>query len=194
MAVSIFNRRREKEPFEALIMRHERMIYSLCLRMMGNRQDAEDCAQEAILSAYRAYDGFRGQADAKTWLYRIAYNACVDALRRRKGDTSLEALRETGFDPAETRMAGPSETAERNDLRRQIQLAMDQLPPDQRAVMTLRDFQQLSYQEIAQITGMGEGTVKSRLSRARDKVKNILLQWEQNPSASVKENEGRQKE
>ena len=194
MAVSIFNRRREKEPFEALIMRHERMIYSLCLRMMGNRQDAEDCAQEAILSAYQAYDGFRGHADAKTWLYRIAYNACVDALRRRKGDTSLEALRETGFDPAETRMAGPSETAERNDLRRQIQLAMDQLPPDQRAVMTLRDFQQLSYQEIAQITGMGEGTVKSRLSRARDKVKNILLQWEQNPSASVKENEGRQKE
>ena len=86
--MSLLNRRSKAERFEAAVMQHERGIYLLCLRMMGRREDAEDCAQEALLNAYRSYDSFRGEADIKTWLYRIASNTCMSALRKRRGDSS----------------------------------------------------------------------------------------------------------
>lgn len=191
--MSIFNRRRAREPFETLAERHERALYLLCLRMMGNAQDAQDCVQEALLRAFRAYDGFRGDADGKTWLYRIAYNTCLDALRKRRQEVSLEALREQGFDPVDQRMPRPGEALERQELRRQIEAAMAQLPEDQRAVMILRDFQQMPYEEIAKVLRISEGTVKSRLNRAREKVKNCLLSMEQTGSPRVKGKEGRQK-
>lgn len=191
--MSIFHRQSRAERFEALAVQHERMLYLLCLRMMGSREDAEDCAQEALLRAYRAFDRFRGEAGAKTWLYRIAYNTCIDALRKRQGTLSLEALGEAGFEPVETGLPQPGEALERRELRRQIEQALQALPPDQRAVMILRDFQQMPYNEIAAVLELNEGTVKSRLNRAREKVKNILISAEQNPSASVQEDEGRQK-
>ncbi len=190
--MSIFHRR-DADAFEALVLQHERMIYLLCLRMTGNSADAQDCAQEAFLNAFKAYGRFRAEADAKTWLYRIAYNACVDFLRRKKKDASLDALREAGFDPSDTRLPQPGEAAERSEMRAQIRQAVLQLPEDQRAVLILRDFQQLSYEEIARALDVNEGTVKSRLSRARERVKNILLDWEQNGAGRVKGNEGRQK-
>ena len=190
--MSIFHRR-DAAAFEALAAQHERAIYLLCLRMMGNPNDAQDCAQEAFLNAYRAFGGFRGQASGKTWLYRIAYNACLDALRKRRNDSSLEALRETGFDPADPRQPLPGELADRRELRRQIEWALTQLPEDQRAVMILRDFQQMPYEEIAQVLEISEGTVKSRLSRAREKVKKFLISLEQNDFSGVQTSEGRQK-
>ena len=191
-AVSIFHRR-DPEAFEALVMRHERMIYLLCLRMTGSAADAQDCAQEAFLNAFKAYGRFRGEAGEKTWLYRIAYNACVDFLRRRKNEASLDALREEGFDPSDTRQPPPGAELERRELRRQIEDAVLQLPEDQRAVMILRDFQQMPYDEIARVLDVNEGTVKSRLSRAREKVKNTLISGEQNAFARVQQSEGRQK-
>ncbi|MBQ9197063.1 MAG: sigma-70 family RNA polymerase sigma factor [Clostridia bacterium] len=190
--MSIFQRR-DAGDFEALIMRHERMIYLLCLRMTGNAADAQDCAQEAFLNAYRAYGNFRKRASEKTWLYRIAYNACLDLLRRQKNDASLEALRENGFDPADNLQPQPGAAMERDELRRQIGIALMQLPEDQRAVMILRDFQQMPYDEIARVLEVSEGTVKSRLSRAREKVKNILIAMEQNEFSGVQISEGRQK-
>ena len=174
-------------------MPYEKMIYGLCLRMMGNASDAQDCAQEVLLSAFRAFGGFRAQSSIKTWLYRIAYNTCLDALRRRRGEVSLDALREAGFDPPESRLAAPGEEMERRELRRQIEYALTLLPEDQRAAMILRDFQGLSYQEIASVLSLSEGTVKSRLSRTREKVKNILMEMEQNDGLSVQKGEGRQK-
>lgn len=191
--MSIFDRRGKAERFEALAARHERMIYLLCLRMMGNREDAEDCAQETLLSAYRAFERFRGEANGKTWLYRIAYNTCVDALRKRRGEASLDALNEAGFEVRETRLPQPEQAAERKELRAQIEAGLALLPPDQRAVVILRDFQQMPYDEIARVLEISEGTVKSRLSRAREKLKNYVLSAEQNESSFVKGNEGRQK-
>lgn len=190
--MSIFHRR-DADAFEALVLQHERMIYLLCLRMTGSPADAQDCAQEAFLNAYKAFGKFRGEANAKTWLYRIAYNACVDYLRRRRKEVSLDALREAGFDPSDDRLPPPGEAAERAELRRQIGQAVLSLPEDHRAVMILRDYQQLSYEEIARILDVNEGTVKSRLNRAREKVKNILMNGEQNGAGRVQENEGRQK-
>ncbi|MBQ9198511.1 MAG: sigma-70 family RNA polymerase sigma factor [Clostridia bacterium] len=185
--------RRDTAAFEALAAEHERMIYLLCLRMTGNPADAQDCAQEALLNAFRAYGSFRGRSSEKTWLYRIAYNACLDFLRGRRNDSSLEVLREAGFDPADTRQPLPGEAAEKRELRRQIEWAMMQLPEDQRAVMILRDFQQMPYDEIAQVLDISQGTVKSRLSRAREKVKNLLIAMEQNDFSGVQISEGRQK-
>jgi len=191
--MSLFGRKDSAARFEEAVVPHERMVYLLCLRMMGRREDAEDCAQETLLRAFRAYGRFRSQANIKTWLYRIAYNTCLDALRARRGEASLDALREAGFDPAEGRLAGPEAAADRQELRRQIEEGLQLLPADQRAVMILRDFQQLPYDQIAEILEISEGTVKSRLSRAREKVKNYLLCAEQNGAQRVKENERGQK-
>ena len=191
--MSLFHRPGKAERFEVLAAQHERMIYLLCLRMMGNEMDAQDCAQEALLSAYRGFGAFRGEADAKTWLYRIAYNTCLDALRRRREHVSLDALREAGADFAAPGEAQPEAAADKNELRRQIKAALAELPEDQRAVMILRDFQDTSYEEIACILKISAGTVKSRLSRAREKVKNYLKNAEQNGDSCVQRNEGRQK-
>ena len=191
--MSLFHRKSQAERFEEMAREHERMLYLLCLRMTGHPQDAQDCAQEALLRAYRAFDTFRGQSSAKTWLYRIAYNACLDFLRKRRDTASLDQLREAGFDPADSRMPQPGDRLERQELRQQIEYALTLLSEDQRAVIVLRDFQQLPYEEIAAILEVGEGTVKSRLSRAREKMKNILLQMEQNDFSCVQAGEGRQR-
>lgn len=191
--MSILHRPDKAAAFEALAAQHERMLYLLCLRMMGSHEDAQDCAQEALLRAYRAFDRFREQASAKTWLYRITYNTCLDALRKRKAEVSLEAMADQGFDPAEDRVPGPEEAFDRQELRRQIGYALTLLPPDQRAVMILRDFQQMPYDEIAAVLEINEGTVKSRLSRAREKIKNYLISAEQIRENRVQANEGRQK-
>ncbi|MBQ9198099.1 MAG: sigma-70 family RNA polymerase sigma factor [Clostridia bacterium] len=191
--MSLFHRQSKAERFEALAAEHERMIYLLCLRMMGNEMDAQDCAQETLLSAYRAFEGFRGEADVKTWLYRIAYNTCLDALRKRKEHLSLDSLQEAGADFAADRSSQPEQAADRRELRRQIRQALAALPEDQRAVMILRDFQDTPYEEIARILEISEGTVKSRLSRAREKVKNYIKSAEQNGDLRVQGNEGRQK-
>ena len=205
--MSLFHPRSRAEQFEAMAAEYERPIYLLCLRMMGNREDAQDCAQEALLRAFRAFDRFRDGASPKTWLYRIAYNTCIDELRRRRGVVSLDTLREGGFDVPDAtaeRAYEQLEHKERCELvygqqvlqpetASQLQQAMEQLPEDQRAALVLREFQQLSYEEIANALQQPEGTIKSRINRAREKVKNFVRQAEQNGRPSVKENEGRQK-
>ncbi len=191
--MSIFSRRGKAEIFEQAVSEYERGIYLMCLRMMGNREDAQDCAQEALLSAYHAFDRFRGEAQIKTWLYRIAYHTCIDALRRRRGVVSLDAMRDNGFDVAERHMLQPESAAERSELRAQLMQALAHLPEDQRAVLILRDFQDTAYDEISRILDLPEGTVKSRLSRAREKVKNFLKNGEQNACECVQEDERRPK-
>ncbi len=191
--MSIFSRKEKAELFEQAVSAHERGIYLLCLRMMGSREDAQDCAQEALLNAYRAFDRFRGESGMKTWLYRIAYNTCIDALRRRRGVVSLDSMRENGFDIAEQHMPQPEAAAEQGEMRARLTQAIKRLPEDQRAVLILRDFQDTAYEEISAILGLPEGTVKSRLSRAREKVKNYMKNGEQNTRGRVQENEGRQK-
>ena len=179
--MSLFHPRSRAEQFEAMAAEYERPIYLLCLRMMGNREDAQDCAQEALLRAFRAFDRFRDGASPKTWLYRIAYNTCIDELRRRRGVVSLDTLREGGFDVPDAKAERAYEQLEHKERCELVKQAMEQLPEDQRAALVLREFQQ------------PEGTIKSRINRAREKMKNFVKQAEQNCCSSVKENEGRQK-
>ena len=191
--MNLFHLRSRAEQFERMAAEYERPIYLLCLRMMGNREDAQDCAQEALLRAFRAFDRFRNDASPKTWLYRIAYNTCIDELRRRRGVVSLDTLREGGFDVPDGAAERAYEQLEHRERYELVRQAVDQLPEDQRAALVLRDFQQLSYEEIAAALQQPEGTIKSRINRAREKVKNYVKQAELNGHPSVKKNEGRQK-
>ena len=177
--------RGDERAFEALIEPYADATYRLCLRMMGNEQDAADMAQEAFLRAWRSLSSYKGQSRFSTWLYRVTSNVCLDELRRRRrGETeSMQALEENGFEPVD-----PAETPEmaarrvvdhpdscRAELRRDLAEAISQLGSEQRAALILRDVQGLPYEEIAQILDLNLNTVKSRISRARSALREILL-------------------
>ncbi len=160
--------------FEQLAAPLEKQVYFTCLNMMGNHEDAEDCAQEAMLRAFRRLDSFRGASKFSTWLYAIAVHVCLDELRKRKTTYSLELLRESGWDVPDT---APElyEQMETKERRRKLRDAISLLPPEFRAPQVLVDLQGLSYQEAAQALGLPLGTVKSRVSRARQALMKTLL-------------------
>lgn len=163
------------QAFEELMQSHESRIYAIALRMMGNREDAQDCAQEAMVRIYRAMGSFKGQSALATWIYRITMNTCLDELRRRKARkvTSLDSLVDNGWSPTDT-----GDTSEEYGLRVEKQNALNRaiqsLPDDMRAAIILRDVKGYSYDEIASILGANVGTIKSRISRGREKLREIL--------------------
>lgn len=161
--------------FEALVRGSERGVYTLCLRMLGSEQDALDASQEAFFKAYRSLAGFRGDSRFSTWLYRLASNVCLDMLRRRPAALALSMTDEEGalFDLPDS-APSPQEALERAELREQVHRALEKLPPDFRQVLILRDIHGLSYEEIASITGLESGTVKSRIFRARRRLADAL--------------------
>lgn len=165
-----------EESFAQLVALHEKRVYTLALRMTGNREDAADVAQEAFLSAWKGLPSFRGDAGFSTWLYRLTSNAAVDHLRRtrrQRGETSLDdaALGLDVQDPAPT----PQEQAESKSLREAVRWGLGELSGEHRRILLLREYQELSYEEIAGRLNVDLGTVKSRLSRARGALRKILL-------------------
>lgn len=183
---------KKQSSFEDMASRAEKQVYRTCLHMMGNAADAEDCAQETMLKAYRAFDSFRGDASFATWITRIAINVCKDALRKRREVVSLEALREEkGFDPPDGQKSAYTRLEEKERLHL-LRQGLLQMPSEARQLIVLRDFRNLSYEEIAQTLQLPIGTVKSRISRAREK----LVQYLKNHSElfssdSVQRNERR---
>ncbi|MBQ3270722.1 MAG: sigma-70 family RNA polymerase sigma factor [Clostridia bacterium] len=158
--------------FNSLMGMHERRMYAVALRMCGNAEDAQDCLQEAMLRVYRAISGFKGQSSFSTWLYRITMNTCLDELRKRKNrpSTSLDGLVDAGWSPVDA-----GETPERHTLRREVrqtlQAMISELPEDMRAAVVLRDIQGYSYDEIAEMLDTNVGTIKSRISRGRERLR-----------------------
>ncbi len=174
MELKLFSKKRETDSFERLASENERQVYALCFHMMGNREEAQDCAQEAMLRAFRAFGSFRAEASFSTWITRIAMNVCTDALRKRRDAVSLDVLREEqGFDVPD---AAPTAYArlEEKERMRLLKEGLSQLPPDMRQMIVLRDMQGKSYEEIGEILQVPLGTVKSRVSRAREKLVKIL--------------------
>lgn len=168
--------RGDEAAFEALIRLHEKKVYTLCRRMCRNEDDALEAAQDAFLAVWRGIGEFRADAAFSTWLYRLATNACLDLLRREKkrgGDVSLDD-EEARLDPADA-APQPEEAAIRADTQRMVREALYALPDDHRQVLLLRETEQLSYQEIADVTGLELGTVKSRINRARQALRNYLM-------------------
>jgi RNA polymerase sigma-70 factor (ECF subfamily) len=172
--------RGDLDAFNELILHYQNQVYNLAFRIMGDGDSAADATQEALISAYRALNNFRG-GSFRAWLMRIVTNACYDELRRRKRRpaSSLDALYVTDAAPGEVLVNGgesPEAYAQRQDLNRTLEAALQTLTPDQRVVIVLSDVQGYNYQEIAEITGVSLGTVKSRLSRARSKMRDLLLE------------------
>ena len=174
MELRLFSRRRKAEQFEALAAREEKRVYGACLHILGNREDALDCAQETMLRAFRAFDSFRGEAEFSTWITRIAINVCRDEMRRRRDAVSLDALREeTGYEIPDEGPGAYAQLEEKERLRL-LREGIKALPDEMRQIIVLRDMQGRSYDEIASILSMPLGTVKSRVSRAREKLSSIL--------------------
>ena len=161
--------------FEQLMAAHENRMYAVALRMCGNREDAQDCLQEAMIRVFRAISGFKGQSSFSTWVYRITMNSCLDELRRRKSRAavSLDSMLESGFAPSDESDT-PEESSLRSEQKRALEKAIAQLPEDMRAAIVLRDIQGCSYDEIARALDANVGTIKSRISRGREKLRAVL--------------------
>jgi RNA polymerase sigma-70 factor (ECF subfamily) len=166
------------DAFNELVLAYQQQVYNLALRMLGDRASAADVTQDAFFSAYRSIGRFRG-GSFRSYVLRIVGNACLDELRRRKRrpTISIESLSEIEGE-ANPAFVDESESleerAERLDRESLIQEGIDALPVDQRAVLTLRDVLELSYEEIAEVTGTPLGTVRSRLARGRKKLAEFL--------------------
>lgn len=166
--------------FNELVLQYQSRVYNVAYRIMGDGDSAADATQEAFISAYRAIGGYRG-GSFRSWLMRIVTNACYDELRRRKRrpTSSLEALYVTDAAPSEALVNGaekPEAYAQRQDLNRALHAGLQTLPVEQRTTLVLSDVQGYDYREIAEMTGASLGTVKSRLSRARAKMRDYLLE------------------
>jgi RNA polymerase sigma-70 factor (ECF subfamily) len=175
------------DAFNRLVLDHERPVYSLAYRLLGNSEDAADATQDAFLNAYRAIKGFRGEA-IRPWLFRIAVRCCYDQLRRRKRrrEDSLEGDDDddVSFDPPGDARLGPEQSVMRAETAAAIEHAMQLLPFDQRTIVSLCDVEGMSYEEAAEITSAELGTVKSRLSRARARLRDLLRARGELPGAA----------
>ncbi|NIV30323.1 MAG: sigma-70 family RNA polymerase sigma factor [Anaerolineae bacterium] len=172
-------RKGDARAFNQLVLLYQRMAYNVAYRILNDQDAAADATQDAFLKAFKAMRRFRG-GSFKAWLLRIVTNACYDQLRRkqRRPASSLDDLPVEAdhsyhlHDPAEQ----PDEFVERQELGHTIQAGIATLPLEQRTVLVLSDVQGLSYKEIAEVTGLSLGTVKSRLSRARARVRDYLME------------------
>ena len=183
----------DMDAFEELVKKYEGKVYSITSRMLAFSEDSKDAAQEAFLKAYRSLKGFRGDAKFSTWLYRITNNVCLDFLRRRdRRELSLDY--ETSDGDGETQTLDiPSDInveseVEEGEFRGLVQKAINNLPAQHRTMIVMRDVQELSYTEISTLLGLPEGTVKSRINRARRNLREVFMKFKElNEYINVKE-------
>ncbi len=172
----------DQDAFSQLVEINQNKIYSLTLRMTGNPEDGADLAQEAFLRAWRTLPSFQEESSFSTWLYRLASNLCIDFLRKEKRRKT--AINSTSLDDEENAVSTevpdhrftPENELERKELRRSVSQALLKLSDDHRQVLILRELDGLSYSEISDRLNLEEGTVKSRIARARLSLRNILLE------------------
>lgn len=168
------------EAFGELVSIYEKQVYTVAYRFMGNPEDASDLTQEAFVRAFRAISRFRGEASFKTWIYHIVANVCRDELRKRKKQAvvSLDApiVTDDGYITREQEdwSLAPERVYESIELQETIQQLLNQLIPEYRQVLVLREIQGFTYEEIANILECSLGTVKSRINRARKALRDLI--------------------
>ena len=168
------------DAFGLLVTAYEKNVYNVALQMLGNREDAQDIAQEAFLKAYNSLSSFRGDSKFSSWLYRIVSNLCLDFKRRqgRRPSSSLTVEDDDGenvqLDIADESQS-PETLLERKLTREAVRRGLAELPDEQRQILLLREIQGLSYEEIGEAMGLEAGTVKSRIFRARKKLCAFLI-------------------
>jgi len=168
-------RKGDRAAFGSLVQAYQRRAYVTAYGFVGNRDDALELAQEAFARAFKAMHRFKPGLPFYPWLHRIIRNTCLNHLKkkRRHGETSLDAMMDSGFD-ARDQGRGPAQEAALNDLGREIGAALKRLNPEHAEILTLRHFQELSYDEIARCLGIPKGTVMSRLHAARCRLRDEL--------------------
>lgn len=157
----------DSDAFRILMQRHEDRVFAIALRMTGSRADALDATQEAFIAAYRRLGSFRRDSAFSTWIYRIAVNTSHDLLRKRKR-TATDELPQQDKDPSQVSV---EDTA---GLRTDLARALAELPAEHREAVLLHDLGGVPYDEIATLTGVALGTVKSRISRGRGRLAQLL--------------------
>jgi len=173
----------DRTAFDRLVLRHKDRVFNLCWRLLGDREEANEQAQEVFVRVFRSIKDFRFKSSFSTWLYAIAVNTCRNRLkssefRRRRRMVSIDALQDPDCERAAPELRDPSPSVldrmtdrERDGL---IQSAIDSLPEESRTIVVLRDIEGIAYEEIAAVTRLNLGTVKSRLARARQQLRDKL--------------------
>ena len=192
----------DQDAFSQLVQANQNRIYTLAVRMTGSTEDGEDLAQEAFLRAWRNLPSFQAESSFSTWLYKLTSNLCIDFLRRekrRKTAVTTVSLDNDDDDapPAEVpdHRFTPETELEHKELRTAVEQGLAQLSDEHRAVLVLREVEGLSYTEIAAYLNLEEGTVKSRIARARSSLRKILLEdGNFSPPASSNHSETKRKE
>ena len=180
----------EEKAFEELVRRHERKVFRLLMRMMGDRQEAEDVAQETFLSLHRHGHRFRGDSRFSTFVYRVASNAALNrrrSLGRNRARIQKLAVRQAAGDDLPSAPRDPEDATSGAQLSRRVRDALEQLKPSLRMPVLLYDIEGLSYGEIAEILGVAEGTVKSRIHRARQALRVLLAELLSGPGEGAEQ-------
>jgi RNA polymerase sigma-70 factor, ECF subfamily len=178
----------DPDAFERLVRLHQDRVYGLCLRMMGNREEAEDLAQEVFLTVYNSIRSFREESLLSTWIYRITRNHCLNRLKflKRRAHERKQPLDETQqadlagdniHQAVSGRVPRPDRLVEGKQMEAIIQKQIGKLSGEHRELIVLRDIEHLSYEEIQDITGLAAGTVKSRLHRARMELARMMAPY-----------------
>ena len=185
--------RGDADAFEQLMTPLENLVWRVCWHYTGQRETASDCAQEAMIKIWRSLESYRGDCAFESWVYRIAANCSLDAMRKKKRDKSesIEPLREAGFDPADPE-PGTEEKVIAADRRQQLRECIARLPEDQREALIMTQLEGVSYEDAAARLGVSEGTVKSRVNRAKIKLREWMEEdRELSPPGSVQNSERR---
>ena len=169
--------------FENLIEAHEKRVYNISLKMLKNEQDAFDAAQDTFLKAFKYIGKFKEESSFSTWIYRIAVNSCLDIIKKKK-ETQNQSSIEQQITLKDNEVTIQFEDEKQNVLedvikaerKEALHKAIDKLKPDQKKMIILRDIEGFSYEEISKITGITTGTVKSKINRARNALKELLLE------------------
>ncbi len=165
----------EMGAFDELMRRYQKRVYFLAFKMVGDHDSADDVVQDAFVKAYYGMNRFKEGRPFYPWIYRIAMNLCINHLNQRRRQIRFPGDREIpGEIPSQSVHSNPEKTLEGEETRVRLENAVESLPPQQKAVLVLRAQENLSYDEIAKVLKIPKGTVMSRLSRARDKLKDVL--------------------
>lgn len=176
----------DPDAFESLMAHLEPLVWRICWHYTGDRESASDCGQEAMVRIWRMLPSFRADCALETWVYRITANCCLDELRRkrRSREFSLEPLREQGFDPPDPAPGTEQQVLQKEEHAR-LREAIADLPEEQRDALVLTQLEGKPYAEAARLLSVDEGTVKSRVSRARKRLRDLLRSGELSAEGGV---------
>ncbi|MCD6257717.1 sigma-70 family RNA polymerase sigma factor [Candidatus Aerophobetes bacterium] len=172
----------DESSFKELVERYQSRVYSIVLAMLGDKNDADDLSQEVFLKVYRFIHQFKGRSKFFTWLYRLTINTCISARNKKKRNNQIllsQSFKKdfTPIDTLQNDAKSPIEILQNRELEKKIKLALDSLSDGLKEVFVLREIEDLSYKQLSRILHCPEGTVKSRLFRAREELKKKLMPY-----------------